>query len=134
MSDRDRGPPPTSIKTVTRNAKKLRFGMRLYRMTLFFSFVLFTSSSSAHHLLEYDERIRGEAKLPAKWLACKTTKDCDLVSVPCQSDLAINAKFKNDARDVLVHNFWFCLGTSQHDSEAVCEDHQCVTKPTKPEP
>jgi hypothetical protein len=98
-------------------------------------FIVFVSTNAfAHHLDEYDERIRAEAQLPNDWFSCKTEKDCDLVSVPCQSDLAINAKHVTEAREALINHYWICLGSSQHDSQAMCDEHQCTTKSLKPTP
>lgn len=92
-----------------------------------------TQIASAHHLDGYDARIRAEANLAPSWFACKTTKDCALVSVPCQSDLAVNAAWRDDAREALIKAFPFCLGSSTSDTEATCEKRQCVTSPAKQE-
>lgn len=89
-------------------------------------------SAPAHHLEDYDRRIRMEAKLPAAWFKCRTAKDCELVSVPCQSDLAVGGSYKSEAREALIQSYSFCLGSSLHDTEASCEKRECVTKATKP--
>lgn len=88
--------------------------------------------SAAHHLDQYDPRIRREACLPSAWFKCKSKKDCDLVGVPCRPDLAVNANHKAEARDALIKAYPFCLGTSRHDTEASCEKHECVTEEIKP--
>lgn len=92
-----------------------------------------TQIAFAHHLDGYDARIRAEAHLAPSWFACKTTKDCVLVSVPCQSDLAVNAAWRDEAREALIDAFPFCLGSSTSDTEATCEKGQCVTSPAKQE-
>jgi hypothetical protein len=88
----------------------------------------FSATAHAHHLDDYDARIRAEAHLPAEWFACRVTKDCALVPVPCQSGLAINAQHVDEAREALVQAIPFCLGSSLDDTEAVCERSQCATK------
>jgi hypothetical protein len=93
---------------------------------------LVAQSSAAHHQDQYDARIRREARLPSAWFKCKLKSDCDLVSVPCQLDLAVNANHKTEARDALIKAYPFCLGTSRHDTEASCEKHECVTEETMP--
>lgn len=93
--------------------------------------LMMLQTATAHHLDEYDARIRAEAKLPAQWFTCKSSKDCALVSVPCQSDLAVNASHVDEAREALIKEYPFCLGTSLNDTQAACEEHQCVTKSTK---
>lgn len=90
--------------------------------------ILLPQAAAAHHLDEFDERIRKEANLPAEWFTCKLAKDCDLVSVPCQSDLAVNIAHSAQAREALIQKFPFCLGSDQHDTEVACEKRQCVTK------
>ncbi len=91
-----------------------------------------SQSAAAHHLDDYDARIRRDADLPAAWFKCQAAKDCELVSVPCQSDLAVAARYKTEAREALVKEYPFCLGSSLHDTEASCEKRECVTKGTKP--
>jgi hypothetical protein len=81
----------------------------------------------AHHLDDYDARVRAEAHLPAEWFACRVTKDCALVSVPCRSGLAINAQHVDEAREALIQAIPSCLGSSLDDTEAVCERNQCAT-------
>lgn len=83
----------------------------------------------AHHLDAYDRKIRKAANLPLAWFACKTDKDCDLVSVPCKSDIAVNGAHKDEAREALIDRYPFCLGESIHDSEASCDEGQCMTNP-----
>jgi hypothetical protein len=46
----------------------------------------------------YDARLLAEANLPTAWFSCRSDKDCDLVPVPCQSDLAVNAQRVDEAR------------------------------------
>jgi hypothetical protein len=87
--------------------------------------------AAAHHLEDYDARIRAEAHLPGEWFACKSADDCTLVSVPCRSDLAVSAAHREAARDALVDAIPFCLGSSLNDTEAACEKRQCVTLPAK---
>jgi hypothetical protein len=103
---------------------------------LFWLFVVtaLPSSASAHHLDNFDELIRAEARLPADWFHCRTAKDCDLVSVPCQSDLAVNSDHATEAREKLVDHIPFCLGSSLHDTEAECVARQCRTKASQPKP
>jgi hypothetical protein len=95
---------------------------------LFLSLALVSSAASAHHLDDYDALVRAEAHLPAEWFACRVTKDCDLVSVPCRSGLAINARHVDEAREALIEAIPFCLGSSLDDTEAVCEKNQCATR------
>ncbi len=99
---------------------------------LFFVSMALPCSASAHHLDEYDGRIRMEAELPAAWFKCRAAKDCELVSVPCQSDLAVGGSYKAEAREKLIERYPFCLGSSLHDTEASCEKGECVTKATTP--
>ncbi|MGJ0509719.1 MAG: hypothetical protein ACR652_21865 [Methylocystis sp.] len=106
--------------------------MKNYFAILLGLWPILAQSAAAHHLDEYDERIRREANLPSAWFQCKSEKDCDLVSVPCQSDLAVNANHKEEARDALIKQYPFCLGTSLHDTKASCQKHECVTEGTKP--
>jgi hypothetical protein len=87
----------------------------------------------AHHLDDFDARIRAEASLPQEWFACKSSEDCALVSVPCQSDLAVNTAYRDEAREALINAFPFCLGASTSDTEASCSKRQCVTSPSKKE-
>jgi hypothetical protein len=87
--------------------------------------------AAAHHLDNYDARIRAEADLPAAWFACKTADDCTLVSVPCQSGLAVNAGHEAEAQDVLNHKYFFCLGSSLDDTMAACKARRCVTESKK---
>lgn len=96
--------------------------------------LLAASTAGAHHLDDYDARVRAEARLPAAWFSCRTDKDCDLVSVPCRSDLAVNAQRVDAARAALIAADPFCLGSSLHDTEAACEKRQCVTRDHKSEP
>jgi hypothetical protein len=95
-------------------------------------FAAFVHSAAAHHLDGFDARIRGEAHLPAEWFNCKSEKDCDLVSVPCQNDLVVNATHKDEAREALIRKYPFCLGMSLHDTKASCEKHECITEEAKP--
>jgi len=104
--------------------------MRRAAILLLAAWVLLVKSAAAHHLDNYDARIRGEANLPALWFECKTTADCELVSTPCQSDLAVNGGYSSVAREALVRTYFFCLGSSVHDTAASCEGRQCVTKST----
>lgn len=90
--------------------------------------VLSSAAARAHHLDDYDARVRAEANLPADWFSCRVTKDCDLVSVPCRSGLAINKQYVDVARDALIQAIPFCLGSSLDDTEAACEKNQCVTR------
>jgi hypothetical protein len=93
--------------------------------------LMMLQTATAHHLDEYDSRIRAEVKLPAKWFNCKSASDCELVSVPCQSNLAVNASHAAEAREAIIKEYPFCLGASLSDTRAVCDEHQCVTKPIK---
>lgn len=90
-----------------------------------------TENVAAHHLDDYDVRMRSQAKLPADWFNCKTKVDCTLVSVPCQSGLAVNSDHEDEAREALISAIPFCLGQSYDDTEATCEHGQCATKMTK---
>jgi hypothetical protein len=105
--------------------------MRQLQIILLAVFVGFVQPAVAHHLDEYDARIRAEARLPAAWFDCRKTDDCDLVSVPCQSGLAVNASHKEEAQDLLNHHYYFCLGSSLDDTVAACEARHCVTEPKK---
>lgn len=105
--------------------------MRIGWISLGAAPLLMLQTATAHHLDEYDSRIRSEAKLATGWFNCKSESDCALVSVPCQSDLAVNASHVTEVREALIKEYPFCLGTSQNDTKAVCEEHQCVTKPLK---
>ncbi len=87
------------------------------------------NSASAHHLDDYDARIRDEANLPAAWFNCTKKDDCELVSVPCQSGLAISASHKEEAQDVLNHKYYFCLGSPVDDTVASCKSRRCITEP-----
>jgi hypothetical protein len=95
------------------------------------SLLAFIGDAAAHHLDNYDARIRAEAQLFAEWFSCKSKNDCALVSVPCRSGLAVNSAHVDDAKEALIRTFPFCLGTSLDDTEAACERRQCVTKPKK---
>ena len=101
------------------------------RTLVFLSLVLAPLAAYAHHLDDYDARVREEARLPAGWFSCRTAKDCDLVSVPCRSGLAINGSHADEARKALVETYPFCLGSSLDDTEAACEKGQCVTRAHK---
>jgi hypothetical protein len=94
----------------------------------FLLLALAPSVAAAHHLDDFDSRIRDEAKLPAAWFACRTTQDCGLVQVPCRSRLAVNKGHFEEARDALIDAFPFCLGSGLDDTEAVCEKGQCLTR------
>lgn len=95
----------------------------------FAALAAFTGAAAAHHLDDYDARIRAEAGLPADWFSCRTAGDCDLVNVPCQSGLAVSAAHSAEAQDVLNHHYFFCLGSSAGDTVAACEARRCVTEP-----
>jgi hypothetical protein len=104
------------------------------KRTLIFVFLAaLTQTAAAHHLDDYDAQIRAEANLPGEWFTCKSTDDCALVSVPCRSDLAVNAAHRDVAREALIDAFPFCLGSSLNDTEAACERRACVTRPAKKE-
>lgn len=105
--------------------------MRIGLILLVVTSLLGLQTATAHHLDEYDARIRAEAKLPSKWFACKLASDCTLVHVPCQSGLAVNASHLDEAREALIRAYPFCLGQSLSDTEPVCEKRQCLTKSTK---
>ena len=105
--------------------------MRKYFRILLGGCIVFVRPAAADQLKEYDERIRHEAKLPSEWFRCKKEKDCDLVSVPCQSDIAVTASHKDDAQEALIKQYPFCLGGSQHNTEAKCKKHECVTEGAK---
>jgi integrase len=64
---------------------------------LVFAILFAPVTAFAHHLDAYDRKIRKAANLPLAWFACKTDKDCDLVSVPCKSDIAVNGSHKDEA-------------------------------------
>lgn len=98
---------------------------------LLLSLLLAVTAASAHHLDDYDARIRADARLPAEWFICRVTKDCDLVPVPCRSGLAVNGQHVDEARRALVDAYPFCLGSALDDTEAVCEKGQCVTRAHK---
>ncbi|MEK8095421.1 hypothetical protein WOC76_23460 [Methylocystis sp. IM3] len=104
--------------------------MKMARATL--ALVALARPAFAHHLDDYDRRLRRDADLPAAWFTCGSAKECEMVSVPCQSDLAVAARHAAQARERLVETYPFCLGSSLHDTEAACEEHECVTKATKP--
>jgi hypothetical protein len=95
------------------------------------SMLALTENVAAHHLDDYDARIRSQAKLPADWFSCKTKDDCTLVSVPCESGLAVNSSHVDEAREALITAIPFCLGQSYDDTEATCEHGQCATKTIK---
>ncbi len=103
------------------------------RVVSFLSLLASTQIAFAHHLEDYDARIRAEAHLAPSWFTCKTSRDCALVSVPCQSDLAVNSAWRDQAREALIDAFPFCLGSSLSDTEATCKERQCVTSPAKKE-
>ncbi|WP_442754358.1 hypothetical protein ACNHKD_15375 [Methylocystis sp. JAN1] len=105
--------------------------MKLLRILSLGAFVAFNQQAVAHHLDDYDARIRAEANLPAGWFHCRKADDCELVSVPCQSGLAVNADHKEEAQDLLNHHFYFCLGSSLEDTMAACEARHCVTEPKR---
>jgi hypothetical protein len=105
--------------------------MKSLHVFLLIASVACASRTHAHHLDEYDARIRAEANLPAAWFACKNADDCALVSVPCQSGLAVNAGHKGEAQDILDRHYFFCLGSSLDDTIAACEARHCVTEPRK---
>jgi hypothetical protein len=98
---------------------------------IFFFLAALMQGAAAHHLDDYDARMRAEARLPDDWFVCKKTEDCALVSVPCRSGLAVNAAHVDAARDALIEAFPFCLGSTLSDTEAACEKRQCVTEPAK---
>lgn len=83
----------------------------------------------AHHLDDYESRMRAAANLPESWFACKSKDDCTLVAVPCQSDLAVASGHRDDARVALIRAFPFCLGSDLHDTAAACRKRRCVTEP-----
>lgn len=99
--------------------------------TLSFLVAAFPPAAQAHHLDDFDARVRTEANLPASWFACKTSDDCALVSVPCQSGLAVSAAHAEEAQDRLNHAYFFCLGSPMDDTAASCEARRCVTEPKK---
>jgi hypothetical protein len=105
--------------------------MKLVQILSMIAFSAFAQQAAAHHLDDYDARIRGEATLPAGWFTCSKADDCDLVSVPCQSGLAVNAAHKEEAQELLNHHFYFCLGSSLDDTAAACKARHCVTEPKK---
>jgi hypothetical protein len=90
--------------------------------------VLSFQAAEAHHLDNYDSRIRDEAGLPTTWFSCNTTSDCALVTVPCHSDLAVNAEHLNQVEEEISKKYPFCLGSTLKDTAASCEAHQCVTR------
>jgi hypothetical protein len=92
---------------------------------------MFVGKAMAHHLDDYDARIRKEADLPASWFACKTDDSCVLVSVPCQSGLAVTADHGAEAQEVLNEKYFFCLGSAADDTVASCVAHRCATEPKK---
>lgn len=91
----------------------------------------FAPMAQAHHLEDYDARIRAEANLPVSWFACETNDDCALVSVPCQSGLSVSASHAEEAQDRLNHVYFFCLGSAVEDTAASCEARRCLTEPKK---
>lgn len=101
------------------------------RALLFLTLFLAPLSALAHHLDDYDAHIRQEAKLPTAWFSCHASKDCDLVPVPCRSGLAVNSRHIDEARAALVDAYPFCLGSALDDTEAACEEGQCVTRAHK---
>jgi hypothetical protein len=113
------------------NAALAHAGGTMKQGLILLSLLASTQIAVAHHLDDYDARIRAEARLAPSWFACKTSKDCALVSVPCQSDLAVNAAWRDQAREALIDAFPFCLGSSISDTEATCEKRECVTSPAK---
>jgi len=66
------------------------------------SLLAFIGDAAAHHLDNYDARIRAEAQLFAEWFSCKSKNDCALVSVPCRSGLAVNSAHVDDAKEALI--------------------------------
>jgi hypothetical protein len=122
-----------SVRIIGKRGTKGTSDMKCKAVLVMLVYFMSVGAAFAHHLDEYDERIRQEAGLPPEWFSCRTIKDCDVVSVPCQSDLAINSAHVADGRERLIKTFPFCLGQSIHDdTEASCDDHQCVTKGVKP--
>lgn len=105
--------------------------MRVGWIGLLFIPLVILQVAEARHLDEYDVRIRAEARLPAQWFICKSSTDCELVSVPCQSGLAVNTSRAAEAREALIKEYPLCLGQSLNDTKAVCDERQCVTKSTK---
>jgi hypothetical protein len=103
--------------------------MKLRWLSLLAATIWITQPASAHHLDDYDSRIRKEANLPAAWFACRTSEDCALVSVPCQSGLAVNADHSAQAQEALNQKYFFCLGSSLEDTVASCHARQCATEP-----
>lgn len=96
------------------------------------SLLALPASAFAHHLDDYDARIRAEARLPEDWFTCKDKDDCTVVEVPCQWDLAVSARHADAARDALIDAFPFCLGTALHDTAATCQHSRCTTEPAAP--
>lgn len=96
---------------------------------IIFLIMVISSAAAAHRINAYDQKIRNAANLPPAWFVCKTVKDCDLVSVPCKSDIAVNALHKEETRQALIERYPLCLGESIHESEASCDGGQCVTNP-----
>ncbi len=103
--------------------------MKTLRILSLIAFAACAREAAAHHLDEYDARIRAEANLPADWFNCKKAEECELVSVPCQSGLAVSASHSEEAQELLNHHYYFCLGSSLDDTEAACEARRCVTEP-----
>lgn len=99
------------------------------KQLLILSLMIFSSPALAHHLDDYDAKIRKEANLPTKWFSCKTADDCVLVSVPCKSDMAVSKIYSEEAQESLIHRYPFCLGSDVHDTEAICDEAQCMTNP-----
>jgi hypothetical protein len=103
--------------------------MEKMSLAIFASLLALSSPAAAHHLDDYGPRIRQEAGLPAEWFSCRAQDDCALVSVPCQSGLAVSAAHSDEAQEALNHFYSFCLGSSVDDTVASCQARHCVTEP-----
>jgi hypothetical protein len=124
----------SSEKATRQNSRNNREAGTSKRCTSIVFVALWTPQiAGAHHLDEFDTRIRAEAKLPAGGFNCRREVDCAFVSVPCQSGFAVNAGHVDEAGEVFINRYPFCLGTSLSDTKATCEESQCVTKSTQGE-
>ncbi len=94
-------------------------------------FIFYATDAFAHHLDAYDEKLRQEMNLPSSWFTCKTSENCELVYVPCQSDMAVNKNHSDELSKAIIKRYPFCFGTDVHDTEAICDHGQCMTMPKK---
>ncbi len=77
----------------------------------------------------YDSITRKAAKLPDLWFICKTTNDCGLAHVPCNTSLAVNKTHKTKVETAICKGACIdtCAQSAPDTSSAICSIGQCIT-------